>query len=614
MTASIRTAGVDLSGLMSILGQHLYSTPAVALRELVQNAHDSITRRMLEDADFINGSIRVWADQGSIHIEDEGAGLTEPEIHSFLATIGAGYTRLLRQSSGDERLIGLFGLGFLSAFVLAKRVTVVTTSYKNLSETWRYRSMGDERYVVEPEEATKRIGTRVSLELKPQYLHLADMDVLRGVLTRYCALLTHPIRVGAETGEAEAVNAEPPPWRMALDSEPPVRMRKRKLEFAQRFERHFEPLCTMDVAPEAGEGTAGEKPPVGLLWVQDNGSYATSDNRNLSVFVRGMLLDDDARDLLPVWAGFIGGCIEADALTPTASREDFQRDAHYDAVKAAVEKALVTGLARLPKEQPEAWRRILARHNEALLGAALCDETLFAILADMVHIPTTQGDRRVADLVAHRRVHVSLGSGGFEEMLFRAQQIPVALGERYAVLPFLKRWCDRKGMTFIRIGTSDGDRSLFTSAELAPDVKAWLSGLLLDKGEDMIPASFAPDSLPFVVVHDREAELKRRLEADDADRRLSQAALRLARMHTDKVDGEIVARFYLNMQSRIVRALIAAHTANDAAALAKAVSIAGILKAFKAAMAADTDAIRRDLGAAFMGMAESVEALIGIGH
>ncbi len=609
MTAALRTANVDLSGLMSILGQHLYSTPAVALRELVQNAHDSITRRILEDADFSSGTIRVWSENTTVYIEDEGAGLTEPEIHSFLATIGAGYTRLLRQSSGDERLIGLFGLGFLSAFVLSKRVTVLTTSYKSPSETWRYRSMGDERYAVEKDEPTNRVGTQVALELKPQYAHLANPDVLRNVLTRYCTLLSHPVLVCGE----DAVNAEPPPWRVSFTGEPPVRVRKRKLEFAERFERRFEPLCTMDVAvvPEEGDDS---KPPVGLLWVQDNGTYATSDNRNLSVFVRGMLLDDDARDLLPVWAGFIGGCIEADSLTPTASREDFQRDDHYEATKKAIEKALISGLAKLPREQPEAWRRILARHNEALLGAALCDDELFSLLADLVHVPTTQGDRRAADLVAHNRIHVSIGSGGFEEMLFRAQQIPVAQGDRYAVLPFLKRWCDRKGLKLVRIGTADGDRSLFAPAELALETKTWLSGLLLDEGEELIPVSFSPDVLPFVVVSDREAELKRRLEADDADKRLSHAALRLARLHTEKVNGEIVARFYLNMQSSIVRTLVAAHTGDDGTALSKATAVTGILRAFKAAMSSDTDLIRRDLGAAFKNMAESIEALIGIGR
>ncbi|MBZ4270742.1 hypothetical protein LAM69_22945, partial [Mycobacterium tuberculosis] len=85
-----------------------------------------------------------------------------------------------------------------------------------------------------------------------------------------------------------------------------------------RFERRFEPLCTIAVEPTADSDLKG------LLWVHDARTYGTSDNRNLTVVVRGMMLDDDARELLPGWAGFIGGVVESTRLTPTASREDLQ--------------------------------------------------------------------------------------------------------------------------------------------------------------------------------------------------------------------------------------------------------------------------------------------------
>ncbi|MEG8103005.1 ATP-binding protein, partial [Xanthomonas hortorum] len=133
--SQIRRAGVDLNGLMSVLSKHLYSTPVVALRELVQNAHDSILRRRLEQPDWQGESrIEVHADaaQGIVRIVDTGAGLTQQEIHDYLATVGVGYTRGLRQGGHeDSGLIGMFGLGFLSAFVLARRVSVRTTSYQS---------------------------------------------------------------------------------------------------------------------------------------------------------------------------------------------------------------------------------------------------------------------------------------------------------------------------------------------------------------------------------------------------------------------------------------------------------------------------------------------------
>ena len=121
--SSVHQTQVDLGGLMTVLGQHLYSTPIVAVRELVQNAHDSLVRRRMEDLAWQGeGKILVEGDlaAGVLRISDCGAGLTADEIHSFLATVGVGYTRKLRESSGSENLIGLFGLGFLSAFVLAE--------------------------------------------------------------------------------------------------------------------------------------------------------------------------------------------------------------------------------------------------------------------------------------------------------------------------------------------------------------------------------------------------------------------------------------------------------------------------------------------------------------
>ena len=134
---------VNLPGLMQVLSKHLYSTPMVAIRELVQNAHDAIVRRRLEEgaADRL-AEIRVTGDtqNRTIVIHDTGSGLTEQEIHDFLATVGVGYTRHLRQQDDDTGLIGMFGLGFLSAFVLAERVTVHTTSWKTPDEGWLYAS------------------------------------------------------------------------------------------------------------------------------------------------------------------------------------------------------------------------------------------------------------------------------------------------------------------------------------------------------------------------------------------------------------------------------------------------------------------------------------------
>ncbi len=540
---------VALEGLLQVLGEHLYSTPRVALRELVQNAHDSVTRRSIESAEAFQPRIEVNSDDrsGVITITDNGAGLTVEEIHEFLATIGAGYTRQLRSSSSDVSLIGQFGLGFLSAFVIAREVRVDTTSFREPGERSRYVSQGGLTYSVEP-VGPGPVGTTVTLVLKDQYRTLLDAEVLADTLRRYCTLLHHPIFL---SGAAAAINATPPPWRGAFSTSED--RAAAELAFADRFDPAFGPLCTVPVVPSGNSDVAG------LLWVQDGGTYGSSDNRTMSVFVRGMLLDDEAVDLLPRWAGFVGGVVESTALTPTASREDVQRTAVYDAAQAAIAEALIDGLAKVARSRPEVWRRIMRRHSEAMLGAALVDDRLFEVIAPDVQIPTTAGDLTPSALVRDGRVCVSMeATPGFEEMVFTAISTPVARGFRYGVLPFLRRWCLANGHSLVEVGTADGDRDLFRSTDLDPAASRWLQSSLADDGEEVVPARFVPAALPLVRVVDRDVELRDRLYADDADARISSAALSLARLYADRFEGAPAARVYVNLDNPAVAAVVAA--------------------------------------------------------
>lgn len=596
----VRRAGVDLSGLMSVLSKHLYSTPMVALRELVQNAHDSIVRRRLEQPGWTGVSrIDISGDRtdNTLRIVDTGAGLTEDEIHAYLATVGVGYTRKLRESEQeDSGLIGMFGLGFLSAFVLAKHVSVRTTSYQEPDLGHCYASINAEQYSVES-IPRRPIGTEIVLKLHDEFSALTSAQKLREILEHYCALLAEPIHIGG----GDALNPEPPPWRQADAVElHPIQARRRDLAFAAKFERSFEPICTLPLRPDADSDA------VGLLWVQDGSTYGSSDNRNLSVFLRGMLLDDDARDLLPSWAGFVGGVIESKRMTPTASREDLQRDAHYRATKHAITEALIEGLTTIARDQPETWRRIVARHNEALLGASLCDDRLFAMLMDNVRIPTSQGDLPARELQSNGAVHIILEDRqGFEEMLFRAMGVPVARGNRYAVVPFLRRWASAKGLRLVELGTEQGNRQLFRLADLPEADTAWLERHLAD-GEKLVPAHFQPVALPLIVVPDRDTALKKRLDEDADDRKISLSALRLARKFTASIDSSHDHRLYVNLDNPAVARLLRAIRAEEP----NAAVAARLLKAFKNILDGQSAHAPSTLNRALVDLAASVERLI----
>ncbi|QML58261.1 ATP-binding protein [Escherichia coli] len=545
---------VNLNGLIEVLSKHLYSTPVVAVRELVQNGHDAIVRRRIEQPDAPKDNfIRVVADvaKSTITISDTGAGLTESEIHGFLATVGVGYTRMLRQQDDNTGLIGMFGLGFLSAFVLAKEVTVLTTSWQTPDQSWKYHSTDGQKYTVTPHQSSET-GTQVILTLKEEYSHLASNNLLNRVLSRYCILLHEPVYVG---DASEPVNKLQPPWREETPDGVTIHralVQRKNLAFAAQFESSFEPICTIPVVP------AGMSDAVGILWIQDGATYGTSDNRNLSLFLRGMLLDDEARELLPPWAGFIGGVIESSKLTPTASREDLQRDETWVAVQEALKEALISGLSDLAQNQPEIWRRVLMRHNEALLGAALCDDRLFDLLKDRLQLPTSKGALLVKDLRVNNSIHILLSrDGGFEEMLFHILQRPVARGDRYAVVPFLRRWALLYHCRIIEVGTQTGNEQLFSLAELPEEQVAYLEEHLCD-GEQLIISRFEPAVLPLVVTPDREAELKQILEQDDADKRISTAALMLARQFTSQIQKTKTSSLYINLNNPCVMQLVTA--------------------------------------------------------
>jgi molecular chaperone HtpG len=166
----------------------------------------------------------------------------------------------------------------------------------------------------------------------------------------------------------------------------------------------------------------------------------------VAVFVRGMLIDDDARELLPRWAGFVGGVVESAELLPTASREDVQRGPAFEAAAARLTTELLNGLAEVARTQPEAWHRVLVRHNEALLGAAIADDRLFRLAADDLVVPTSEGDLPARTLFARGegKAYVSLSlHDGFEEMLCRALKVASPCSRRSRTRSTRGTWSSR---------------------------------------------------------------------------------------------------------------------------------------------------------------------------
>src|SRR5438477_3787282 len=206
---------LHLPGLLKVLAEHLYSSKKVGVRELIQNAHDSCVRRRVEgnEPDY-EPRIDLSIDQRRrvLIIADNGMGLTADEITNYLATIGRGYTRELRErlsmaaAAEASELIGQFGLGFLSAFLLASEVILLTRSVQG-GAGYRWHSSGDE-YFEMAQAWREETGTTVELRLKPAAHFLLQEKALIETVRQYADFLPIPIHV---QGEELPVNLMAPP-------------------------------------------------------------------------------------------------------------------------------------------------------------------------------------------------------------------------------------------------------------------------------------------------------------------------------------------------------------------------------------------------------------------
>jgi molecular chaperone HtpG len=199
-----------------------------------------------------------------------------------------------------------------------------------------------------------------------------------------------------------------------------------------------------------------------------------------------------------------------------------------------------------------------------------------------------------------------LGEGaGYEEVLFRAMQIPVVLGTRYGAMPFAERHANRTGKSVIRLGTKAGNEAIFSPAELPPADLEGLKDLLGREGVDVVPTRFAPASLPVVLAPDRDVALKRRVEREEADRRISSAILTMARMFTEKIDGSVGARLFVNLDSPVIQRLIEGDGPRIEHAAAIVRAMADLFTDRR-----EEDALRVDTGGAFAALSQALVALL----
>ncbi|GCE21683.1 ATP-binding protein [Dictyobacter kobayashii] len=511
---------IHLPGLLKVLGEHLYSDPRVAIRELIQNAHDSCVRRRQEDADVAEEyapEITVSIDSANqqLSIEDNGSGLTHDEITVFLATVGRGYTRELRERLGNAQreealdLIGMFGLGLLSAFMIASRIEITTSSYQSPGEAWRWISDGGQSYALR-KASRESIGTTVRLDLREDAKFLLDASILRSVLKTYAAFLPIPIYVGED---AIPINNSPAPW--LLDSEASGARFGQTARYLSWIEERTElrPLSVLPLSDvQAEDGTV--IPLRGVLFVPPRSIVSIQEYGDITVYVRHMLITERERDLLPAWARFVSGIVDCPALNPTASRETLRHDELFAAVQTALEKALLAHFEDLADHAPLDWQAIVQAHNDLIKGWSVRAPELFTRVADLVSFKTSRGELTLPAYLRENpgRIFYYDNEDGVTQALalFEARRLAVIDARWFADTAFLKAYGQVYGVPVEELTPSAS--YLFSPVEDPEQRWQALIEACRAEGFPVRLLAYEPEHLPMILLYPAGAQKVRRAQ------------------------------------------------------------------------------------------------------
>ncbi|WP_208092430.1 HSP90 family protein [Blastococcus xanthinilyticus] len=393
---------VDLRGVVDLLSAHLYSSPDVYVRELLQNAVDASTARgaaaagvpVLVECHDRPGSAPV------LSVEDEGVGLTVAEVHELLATIGSSSKRDTLLRPGQDYL-GRFGIGLLSCFLVSDEIRVVTRSARGgPGVSWRGRSDGTYELRELPDgEGRARPGTTVWLTARPGLEDRLRPATVRALILRYAGLLEQPIVLRTATGD-ERLTGGPLPW-VGRDTEQLLAWGERELG------ERFLDAVPLDL-PAAGL--------TGVAFVLPQSPSPSSRQRN-RVHLKRMLLSDAVDGLLPDWAFFVRAVVDTSALQPLASREGLYEDATLAAVRDGLGAALRSWLTDLAQREPERLQALVRVHALALKALAVHDDELLKLFAPWLPVDTSLGRMTLTEVTRRGPVRYAATTEDFGQMV-----------------------------------------------------------------------------------------------------------------------------------------------------------------------------------------------------
>ena len=408
--------------LLHLMIHSLYSNKEIFLRELISNASDAADKLrfaalgngdLYEDDPELKITVDYDSKKKTITISDNGIGMTRDEVIDNLGTIAkSGTAQFLQSLTGDEKkdsqLIGQFGVGFYSAFIVADKVEVYTRKAGEPADQGvKWESAGESDFNVEPYTKDDR-GTRIVLHLKKDEKEFAESYRLRSIVRKYADHISIPVMMVKEEAPAdeddkdkkdskdkqpeyEAVNTAKALWtrpRQELNDE-------EYKEFYKHISHDFQ-----DPLDWSHNKVEGKLEYTSLLYLPAKAPFDMWNRdaaRGLKLYVQRVFIMDDAEQFLPLYLRFIRGVVDSNDISLNVSREILQKDPAVDSMKSAITKRILDMLGKMKKKKPEDYQKFWDEFGQVLKEGPAEDYANREKIAKLLLFSTTHTDSPVQD-------------------------------------------------------------------------------------------------------------------------------------------------------------------------------------------------------------------------
>ncbi|ANF85384.1 heat shock protein 90 [Pseudomonas antarctica] len=400
----------EVKQLLHLMIHSLYSNKEIFLRELISNASDAVDKlrfEALSKPELLEGGaelkIRVSFDKDAktVTLEDNGIGMSREDAITHLGTIAkSGTADFMKNLSGDQKkdshLIGQFGVGFYSAFIVADKVEVFSRrAGLAASEGVHWSSKGEGEFEIATLDKADR-GTRIVLHLKAAEDEFADGWRLRNIIKKYSDHIALPIELPKEQAAAEGEEQPAQEWEVvnrasALWTRPRTEVKDEEYqEFYKHIAHDYEnPLSWSHNKVE------GKLEYSSLLYVPARAPfdlYQREAPKGLKLYVQRVFVMDQAESFLPLYLRFIKGVVDSNDLSLNVSREILQKDPIIDSMKSALTKRVLDMLEKLAKNEPEQYKGFWKNFGQVMKEGPAEDFANKEKIAGLLRFASTQGE------------------------------------------------------------------------------------------------------------------------------------------------------------------------------------------------------------------------------